>query len=94
MGKGYDTWADATWADVGEMKSDTGRLPSRVDTSTRTEYPPVYEQIWGACGQFASVASIFTYEMNVLRYGSEGCGGPLVLARRKFRRLGGRGGVG
>ncbi|HSP42218.1 MAG TPA: hypothetical protein VLO11_05065 [Luteolibacter sp.] len=66
MGKNYDTWADAAGPDVGEVKPDITRLPSRVDNSTRPQYPPVYKQIWGACGQFASVASIFTYEMNVL----------------------------
>jgi hypothetical protein len=66
MGKDYNTWADAAGPDVGEGKPDIKRLPSRVDNSTRPQYPPVYKQIWGACGQFASVASIFTYEMNVL----------------------------
>jgi hypothetical protein len=66
MGRDYDTWADAAGPDVGETKPDIRRLPSRVDNSTRPQYPPVYKQIWGACGQFASVASIFTYEMNVL----------------------------
>ena len=65
-GKDYDTWGDASGPDVGDGESDTGRLPSRVDNSTRPEFPPVYKQKWGACGQFASVASIFTYEMNVL----------------------------
>ncbi|MGC6465635.1 MAG: hypothetical protein ACON5N_08625 [Akkermansiaceae bacterium] len=66
QGKDYDTWADATGPDVGEAKVDPKRLPSRVDNSERPEFPPVYKQRWGACGQFASVASIFTYEMNVL----------------------------
>ncbi|MFT4550149.1 MAG: hypothetical protein ACI8XO_002807 [Verrucomicrobiales bacterium] len=65
-GKDYDTWRDATGPDVGAKQVDPGRLPSRVDNSTRPEFPPVYKQTWGACGQFASVASIFTYEMNVL----------------------------
>jgi len=65
-GKDYNTWADASGPDVGEVKVDPKRLPSRVDNSTRPEFPPVYKQKWGACGQFASVASIFTYEMNVL----------------------------
>ncbi|MDG2486464.1 MAG: hypothetical protein P8M65_02025 [Roseibacillus sp.] len=66
QGKNYDTWAGAEGPDVGVVKSDPERLPSRVDNSSRREYPPVYKQRWGACGQFASVASIFTYEMNVL----------------------------
>ncbi len=65
-GKDYDTWRDATGPDVGETKVDPGRLPSRADNSTRPQFPPIYKQKWGACGQFASVASIFTYEMNVL----------------------------
>lgn len=66
QGKEYDTWADATGPDVGEAKVDPTRLPSRVDNSSRSQFPPIYKQRWGACGQFASVASIFTYEMNVL----------------------------
>ncbi|MDA7882026.1 PQQ-binding-like beta-propeller repeat protein [Akkermansiaceae bacterium] len=66
QGKGYNTWADASGPDVGETKVDPKRLPSRVDNSERPEFPPVYKQRWGACGQFASVASIFTYEMNIL----------------------------
>ena len=65
-GKDYDTWADAEGPDVGVSQTDPKRLPSRVDNSSRREYPPIYKQRWGACGQFASVASIFTYEMNVL----------------------------
>ena len=66
QGRDYNTWADAEGPDVGEVKPDPKRLPSRVDNSARPEFPPVYKQRWGACGQFASVASIFTYEMNVL----------------------------
>ena len=66
QGKDYNTWSDAKGPDVGETKIDPKRLPSRVDNSTRPEFPPVYKQKWGACGQFASVASIFTYEMNIL----------------------------
>lgn len=65
-GKDYDTWGDASGKDIGGAKVDPERLPSRVDNSVRPEFPPVYKQRWGACGQFASVASIFTYEMNVL----------------------------
>lgn len=65
-GKNYDTWRDATGPDVGQAKVDPNRLPSRVDNSTRPQFPAIYKQRWGACGQFASVASIFTYEMNVL----------------------------
>lgn len=65
-GREYDTWADATGPDIGETTVDVLRLPSRVDNSTRPQYPPVYRQRWGACGQFAANASIFTYEMNVL----------------------------
>ena len=66
MGDDYDTWRDAAGPDVGGMKVDLDRLPTRVDNSTRPQFPPIYKQKWGACGQFASVASIFTYEMNVL----------------------------
>lgn len=65
-GKDYDTWRDAVGPDIGETEVDPDRLPSRVDNSTRPQFPPIYKQKWGACGQFASVASIFTYEMNVL----------------------------
>ena len=65
-GGSYDTWSGALGPDVGELTPDPERLPTRVDNSTRKEYPPVYKQRWGACGQFASIASIFTYEMNVL----------------------------
>ena len=65
-GKNYDTWKGAKGPDVGKTKVDPKRLPSRVDNSKRPQFPPVYKQRWGACGQFASVASIFTYEMNVL----------------------------
>jgi hypothetical protein len=66
MGKDYDTWRDATGPDIGETTVDIRRLPSRVDNSTRPQFPPIYKQKGGACGQFTSVASMFTYEMNVL----------------------------
>lgn len=66
MGKDYDTWRDAKGPDIGEAKPDIKRLPSRVDNSTRPQFPPVYKQKGGACGQFTAIASIFTYEMNVL----------------------------
>lgn len=66
QGKDYDTWAESKGPDVGVKKVALDRLPSRVDNSARPQYPRVYKQKWGACGQFASVASIFTYEMNVL----------------------------
>ncbi|PQJ29058.1 hypothetical protein [Rubritalea profundi] len=65
-GKNYNTWRDASGPDIGETKVDLGRLPSRVDNSARPQFPAIFKQKWGACGQFASVASIFTYEMNVL----------------------------
>lgn len=65
-GKDYDTWRDAVGPDIGVTKTAADRLPSRVDNSTRPQFPPIYKQRWGSCGQFASVASIFTYEMNVL----------------------------
>jgi hypothetical protein len=65
-GKDYNTWRDAVGPDIGGAKLDSSRLPSRIDNSTRPQYPAIYKQKWGACGQFASVASIFTYEMNVL----------------------------
>lgn len=70
QGAKYNTWASAKGPDVGEQTPDPLRLPSRVDNSTRKEYPDIYKQKWGACGQFASVASIFTYEMNVLNRAS------------------------
>lgn len=66
QGNDYDTWKDATGPDIGEAKPDPARLPTRVDNSRRPEFPGIYKQKWGACGQFAAVASIFTYEMNVL----------------------------
>jgi hypothetical protein len=66
MGDDYDTWRDATGPDVGKTPVDISRLPSRVDNSTRPQFPPIYKQKGGACGQFTAVASIFTYEMNVL----------------------------
>jgi hypothetical protein len=66
MGNDYDTWRDAKGPDVGETTVDINRLPSRVDNSTRPQFPPIYKQKGGACGQFTAVASIFTYEMNVL----------------------------
>ena len=66
QGSDYDTWADAAGPDIGEVEVDPKRLPPRVDNSERPQFPPVYKQRWGACGQFASIASIFTYEMNVL----------------------------
>ncbi len=65
-GKDYDTWRDAKGPDVGETAVDISRLPSRVDNSTRPQFPPIYRQKGGACGQFTAIASIFTYEMNVL----------------------------
>jgi hypothetical protein len=65
-GKDYDTWRDAKGPDVGETPVDINRLPSRVDNSTRPQFPPIYKQKGGACGQFTAIASIFTYEMNVL----------------------------
>ena len=66
MGGDYDTWRDAKGPDIGEKIVDVKRLPSRVDNSTRPQFPPIYKQKGGACGQFTSVASMFTYEMNVL----------------------------
>jgi hypothetical protein len=66
MGENYDTWKDAKGPDVGVTKVDPARLPSRVDNSTRPEFPPIYKQNGGACGQFTAIASIFTYEMNVM----------------------------
>ncbi|MEY3530557.1 MAG: hypothetical protein RLZ70_1625, partial [Verrucomicrobiota bacterium] len=66
MGKDYDTWRDAIGPDIGETAVDIRRLPSRVDNSTRPQFPPIYKQKGGACGQFTSIASIFTYEMNLL----------------------------
>ena len=66
MGKDYDTWRDATHSDIGKTPVDISRLPSRVDNSTRPQFPPIYKQKGGACGQFTAIASIFTYEMNVL----------------------------
>lgn len=65
-GKDYDTWADAAGPDIGEVEVDSKRLPSRVDNSKRPQFPPIYRQKFGACGQFTAVASMFTYEMNVL----------------------------
>lgn len=66
MGKDYNTWRDAKGPDIGGTPVDISRLPSRVDNSTRPEFPPVYKQNGGACGQFTAIASIFTYEMNLL----------------------------
>lgn len=66
VGKQYDTWADASGADIGEVAVDPKRLPPRVDHSARPEFPPIYNQKFGACGQYTAVASMFTYEMNVL----------------------------
>ena len=65
-GKSYDTWADANGPDIGEVEVDPGRLPSRVDNSQRPEFPPIYRQRYGVCGQYTAVASMLTYEMNVL----------------------------
>lgn len=66
VGDDYDTWRDAIGPDIGETPVDINRLPSRIDNSTRPQFPPIYKQKGGACGQFTAVASIFTYEMNVL----------------------------
>lgn len=66
MGKDYNTWRDAKGPDIGETIVDVKRLPSRVDNSTRPQFPPIYKQKGGACGQFTAIASMFTYEMNVL----------------------------
>ena len=66
MGGDYDTWRDAKGADIGATTPDAGRLPSRVDNSARPQFPPIYKQDGGACGQFTAIASIFTYEMNLL----------------------------
>jgi len=65
MGPDYNTWRDAKGPDVGATSVDVARLPSRVDNSTRPEFPPIYKQHGGACGQFTAIASMFTYEMNV-----------------------------
>ena len=65
-GKRYDTWKDAKGPDIGAIQVDRGRLPARVDNSDRPQFPPIYRQTYGACGQFAAVASVFTYEMNIL----------------------------
>lgn len=61
----HDTWADAKGPDVTQTDADPSRLPSRVDHSSRAQFPPIYKQKYGACGQFTAAASIFTYEMNV-----------------------------
>lgn len=66
MGNDYNTWNDAKGPDVGETTVDPSRLPSRVDNSTRPQFPPIYRQKGGACGQFTAIASMFTYEMNLL----------------------------
>jgi len=66
QGKDYNTWKDAQGPDVGVGKIDLERLPSQVDNSIREQFPPIYKQRWGTCGQFAAIGSIFTYEMNVL----------------------------
>jgi hypothetical protein len=66
MGKDYDTWRDASGPDIGGATADVNRLPSKVDNSTRPQFPPIYKQKWGTCGQYTAIASIFTYEMNVL----------------------------
>jgi hypothetical protein len=66
MGDTYDTWSDAKGPDIGETSVELDRLPTRVDNSTRPEFPPIYRQNGGACGQFTAIASIFTYEMNLL----------------------------
>lgn len=66
MGEKYDTWRDAKGPDIGKTPVDASRLPSRVDNSTRPQFPPIYRQNGGACGQFTAIASIFTYEMNLL----------------------------
>jgi hypothetical protein len=66
MGETYNTWKDAKGPDVGQTSVELNRLPSRVDNSTRPEFPPIYKQNGGACGQFTAIASIFTYEMNLL----------------------------
>jgi hypothetical protein len=66
MGDGYDTWRGAKGPDIGKTPVDARRLPSRVDNSTRPQFPPIYKQNGGACGQFTAIASIFTYEMNLL----------------------------
>jgi hypothetical protein len=65
-GEDYNTWRGATGADVGETSVESKRLPSRVDNSERPQFPPIYQQKWGTCGQHAAIASVFTYEMNVL----------------------------
>lgn len=65
MGSDYNTWRDAKGPDIGETSVDIKRLPSRVDNSTRPEFPPIYKQKGGACGQFTAIASMFTYEMNI-----------------------------
>ncbi|MFM7180197.1 MAG: hypothetical protein ACKO2G_01835 [Verrucomicrobiales bacterium] len=65
VGQDYDTWRDAKGPDIGETMVDPKRLPSRVDNSTRPEFPPIYKQYGGACGQFTAIASMLTYEMNV-----------------------------
>lgn len=64
-GADYDTWRDAAGPDIAERAVDPDRLPARVDNSARPQYPPVYRQKWGTCGQFTAAANIFTYEMNV-----------------------------
>lgn len=65
-GNNYDTWRDAVGPDVGVTKVDPDRLPKRVDNSKRPQFPPIYQQgKFNACGQYASTATIFTYEMNV-----------------------------
>lgn len=66
-GKEYNTWRGASGADVGEAAVRLERLPTRVDNSKRPQFPPIYQQKWGTCGQYASIASVFTYEMNVMR---------------------------
>jgi hypothetical protein len=52
MGKDYDTWRDAKGPDICETIVDAKRLPSRVDNSTRPQFPPIYKQKGGACGPY------------------------------------------
>ncbi len=66
-GGDYNTWRGAGGADVGETAVRSEPLPSRVDNSKRPQFPPIYQQKWGTCGQHAAIASVFTYEMNALR---------------------------
>ena len=48
-------------------KQTRGTLPSKLDNSTNSFFPPIFSQIGGCCGQASGIEYNYTYSMNLAR---------------------------